>query len=66
MKISDLEGVEEEPGAWPTDGEYDEKDIRNAHYTLVNFGGMLGVVYRRQMNRNRELRKKLAAQEASE
>ena len=43
---------------WPTDREYPEEWIRKAHDTLVNGGGMLGVVYRRQLKRYKELKEK--------
>jgi len=45
--------------SWPDDEEYPEEWVRKAHEELMNRGGMLGVVYRRQVKRVRELRAQL-------
>lgn len=45
--------------AWPTDGDYPPEWVRDAHKELVEGGGMLGVVYRRQLQKIKELRDEL-------
>ena len=44
---------------WDETKEYPRVDIEKAHRTLINGGGMLGVVYRRVLHKNQELRKQL-------
>ena len=42
---------------WDETKDYPRVDIEKAHRTLINGGGMLGVVYRRVLRKNQELRK---------
>lgn len=44
---------------WDETKKYPRADITKAHRTLIDGGGMLGVVYRRVLRKNQELRKRL-------
>ena len=55
-----------EPEAWPTDGEYDPEQIKRCHAELMERGGLIGVLYRRQVRRVRELKERVCNLETTQ
>jgi hypothetical protein len=44
---------------WDEEADWPKQDIIDAHECLMTGGGMLGVVYRRQVKQNRDLRRRV-------